>query len=100
MASSNLYFIDSNIWIYAFTIQKDSTKTRQAQDLINSLAQIVVSTQVINEVCVNLLKKAGFSEVEIRDLADDFFAQYVVIEVGQQILRQASFLREKHLFSF
>jgi predicted nucleic acid-binding protein len=93
-------FIDSNVWIYALTIQDDPTKTQQADQLINSHTTIAISTQVINEVCVNLLKKAAFTEAELRDIADDFFVQYTVIEIGQEIIRKASFLREQYRLSF
>jgi len=93
-------FIDSNIWIYALTIQDDPTKTEQAHKLISAQTNIAVSTQVINEVCVNLLKKASFTEAELRDIADDFFVQYNVIEIGQNIIRKASLLREQHHLSF
>lgn len=93
-------FIDSNVWIYALTIQDDPTKTHQAHHLINTQTTIAVSTQVINEVCVNLLKKAAFTEAELRDIADDFFVQCNVMEFDQNIIRNASFLREGHHLSF
>ncbi len=100
MPDHNLCFIDSNIWIYALTIQDDQPKTHQAQQLITTQATIAVSTQVINEVCVNLLKKAAFTEEELRDIADDFFVQYQVIVIDQTIIRNASLLRERYRLSF
>jgi len=100
MPQSASCFIDSNVWIYALTIDDDPTKTRQAQQLISTQTAIAVSTQVINEVCVNLLKKAGFTEPELRDIADDFFVQYAVIAISQTIIRHASFLREQYRLSF
>jgi predicted nucleic acid-binding protein len=100
MSQQDSCFIDSNVWIYALTIQDDPTKTQQAHNLISARTTIAVSTQVINEVCVNLLKKAAFTEAELRDIADDFFAQYNVIEIGQAIIHNASLLREQHHLSF
>lgn len=100
MPQQDSCFIDSNVWIYALTIQDDTTKTQQAHNLINTQTTIAVSTQVINEVCVNLLRKAAFTEAELRDIADDFFAQYNVIGIGQDIIRNASLLRERHHLSF
>ncbi len=93
-------FIDSNVWIYALTVQDDQTKTHQARDLISAQTSIVLSTQVVNEVCVNLLKKAKFTEEELRDVADDFFNQYRVVEANQTIIRRASLLREQYHLSF
>lgn len=97
---SDTCFIDSNVWIYALTIQDDPTKTNHANQLIRTQTRIAVSTQVVNEVCVNLLKKAAFTESEIRDIADDFFVQYTVIGIEQANMRKASFLREQYRLSF
>ncbi len=100
MPPSDSCFIDSNVWIYALTIQDDPTKTQQAHTLISAQSTIAVSTQVINEVCVNLLKKAAFTETELRDITDDFFAQWNVVTIGQDIIRHASLLREQYRLSF
>lgn len=95
-------FVDSNIWIYALTIQQNQQKqkTEQAESTIKVHSVIVVSTQVINEVCVNLLKKAAFTESEVRDIADDFYTQCTVIDIGKDVIRHASFLREQYRFSY
>ena len=37
-------FIDSNVWIYALTIQDDPTKTQQADQLITSHTTIAISS--------------------------------------------------------
>ena len=70
MLHQDACFLDSNVWIYALTIQDDPTKTHQADQLINTYTSIAVSTQVINKVCVNLLKKAAFTEAELRDITE------------------------------
>jgi len=44
--------IDSNIWLYAFMEGDDPFKSDAARKLIQETKSIV-STQVINEVCVN-----------------------------------------------
>ncbi len=93
-------FLDSNVWLYAFITGQDPHKTTKALHLINSLSTIFVSTQVINEVCVNLLRKQSIPETEIRDFIDDFFTLYHVIEVRQEQLIYASQLREKYALSY
>ena len=60
----SICFIDTNIWLYSF-IQSD--KTDVAKNIIES-CDIVISTQIINEMCVNLIKKAGISEKSIQTL--------------------------------
>jgi predicted nucleic acid-binding protein len=99
MSTTNA-FLDSNVWLYAFIKGQDSNKTAKAIILINALSTIFVSTQVINEVCVNLLRKQRASETEIRDVIDDFFTLYNVIELDQEQLIHASNLRERYSLSY
>jgi predicted nucleic acid-binding protein len=51
-------FIDTNIWLYALIEDDDPGKSARAKLLIETRSAVIVSTQVINEVCVNLIKKA------------------------------------------
>ena len=51
-------FVDTNIWLYAFIEGDDPQKTSCAKALLQASHTIIVSTQVINEVCSNRLKKA------------------------------------------
>ena len=60
-------FVDSNIWLYAFIEGDDPTKTAIAKSIVAG-SQIVTSTQVINEVSRNLLRKARFTEERIRSV--------------------------------
>jgi predicted nucleic acid-binding protein len=94
-----LSFIDTNIWLYAFIEDQSSDKTKRARDLINA-CQPVLSVQVINEVCVNLIKKANFTEEQIRLLIDAFFEKYPIINIEQEILSAASNLRQRYVLSF
>ncbi|MGK5093535.1 hypothetical protein WDW89_16190 [Deltaproteobacteria bacterium TL4] len=55
-------FIDSNIWIYAAMADGDD-KTIVAKKLTEQ--QSVTSTQVINEISVNLLRKYKYTETEL-----------------------------------
>ena len=90
-------FIDSNIWLYAFI--ETPEKSLVAKSLIEG-ADITISTQVINEVSVNLIKKAQFPEEKIRLLIESFFNKYNVLEIGIEILFKASDIRKHHKFSF
>ena len=70
-------FVDTNIWLYAFIEADDSPKHQVAKEVV-SRPHVVVSTQVINETCVNLLKKASLSEATIRQLVAAFYEKYAV----------------------
>ncbi len=65
-------FINTNIWFYAFT-DNDLEKHRLAVEVIKKFGQFVlVSTQVINELCLNLKKKADFRKKEYEKLSGNF----------------------------
>ena len=90
-------FIDSNIWLYAFIEPPD--KSFIAKSFIKG-ADITISTQVINEVCVNLVKKAHYPEAKIRNLIESFYNKYSVLEINREILLKASDIRKHQNFSF
>ncbi len=94
-----LCFLDTNIWLYAFIEGQDSEKSMMAKKIIQNQT-ITTSTQVINEVCVNLLKKAKFSEEKLRLLIQSFYDKYGIIELNQRVFLKASELREAYQFSF
>ncbi len=92
-------FIDTNIWLYALIESKEVQKRSQAKQVIQD-SGLVVSTQVINETCVNLLRKAAFPEGEIQRLILAFYEKCNVVDVDVNTLLQASQLRERYSFSF
>ncbi len=97
----NICLIDSNIWLYAFIETQNAGKSSIAKSVVqNTNISILVSTQIINEVCVNLIKKANFSEEKIRALIESFYKKYGVIGIEREILFKSSEMREQHNFSF
>lgn len=96
-------FVDTNIWLYAFIEADDetdnTTKSAIARTLIQK-SEPVVSTQVINEVCVNLLRRANFSEEQISRLIESFYEKYQVIELTKSVLLLASQHRQRYSLSF
>jgi predicted nucleic acid-binding protein len=92
-------FIDTNIWLYAFVEADDPRKSSAARSLIQE-SEPHISTQVINEVCVNLLRKAGFSEERISELIESFYDRYPAIESNKLVLLEASRLRQRYSLSF
>jgi predicted nucleic acid-binding protein len=86
--------------LYAFVEGDDRRKLARAKVLLEASRAVIVSPQVINEVCVNLIKKAQLSEPRVRQLIESFYARYVVVEVSKALLLAASALREQYAFSF
>jgi predicted nucleic acid-binding protein len=60
--------------------------------------QVVVSFQVINEVCF-YLKKNGFPEPKLKKVISAFSNRCKVTDFSQSILETASDLRKRHSFS-
>ncbi len=99
LSPTPLCFIDTNIWLYAFIPGQDLNKSVIAKTIIQQ-NDIIVSTQVINEICVNLIKKAQFDEQRLQPLIISFYNKYDVVVMDRSILLKGSELREKLQFSF
>jgi predicted nucleic acid-binding protein len=92
-------FIDTNIWLYAFVETDDEQKSVAAKSVIQK-PDVVVSIQVINEVCVNMLRKASLPEKDIQALIIAFYEKYTVTDIDRVTLLKASELREKYSLSY
>ena len=91
-------FVDSNIWLYALIAKQDPAKSERAARII-SLPQIV-SVQVINEVCVNLLRKGRRSEDEIAEVIRAFLSRHHVAPLNEDVMLRAVELRRTCSFSY
>ena len=60
----------------------------------------VLSTQVINEVCSNLIRKADYTEPEIQQTIQNLAAIYPILDITLPIIRQASKLRVAYRLSY
>lgn len=98
--SSVKCFIDTNIWLYAFLETQNAQKSQVANLLVKTEREITISSQVINEVCINLLRKATFTEEQLQELIKAFYTKYMVAEVTQNVLLKGSELRQTYQFSF
>lgn len=87
---SDKYFIDTNILVYAHD-RSAGLKHQRAQALIESLwesGQGVLSTQVLQELCINLRRKIPkpLPVDEVRQLVRDYSTWEVVNNSPQSIL--------------
>jgi predicted nucleic acid-binding protein len=71
MPGKPVAFIDTNIWLYAFLDTGEAEKSVRAKEILKQ-TEPILSVQVINEICVNLIKKAGFTEAQISQLVEHF----------------------------
>lgn len=100
---SDKYFVDTNVLVYAHDVTAGA-KHDQAKTLVEELWRNrsgVVSTQVLQEFCVNLRRKAGrpVSLKAAREIVADYLAWNVVTNTGESIL-DALELEERYGVSF
>jgi predicted nucleic acid-binding protein len=97
--STEYSFVDTNVWLYALVQTDDVQKRERAKEVV-SRANIMVSVQVINETCVNLLRKASVSEETVRQLVAAFYERCAVLDSDLETLLAASESRERYGLSF
>ncbi len=97
--NQNKCFLDTNIWLYAFIKSQNDEKHHLAQAVLEENTP-VISTQVINELCFNLIKKAQYPENDIQELIASIYDHYSIILIDRNTLLRASELREQYAFSF
>lgn len=100
---SDRYFVDTNILMYAHDITVGEKHAR-AKALVEDLWQNrsgVVSTQVLQELAVNLRRKAKrpLDARATRDVVSDYLAWQVVVNGGDSIL-EALELEARYQISF
>lgn len=88
---ANKYFVDTNILIYAHDRSADPKHDR-ARQLLEQLwqsGQGVLSTQVLQELCLNLRRKVSppLSAAEVHNLLEDYLAWEIVINSPESVLR-------------
>ena len=100
---SDRYFVDTNILMYAHD-NAAGTKHERAKALVEELWRDrtgVVSTQVLQELAVNLRKKTRrpLDAKATRDIVADYLAWQVVVNGGEAIL-EALDLEARYQISF
>jgi predicted nucleic acid-binding protein len=100
---SDRYFVDTNILMYAHDTAAGKKHAR-ARSLVEDLWERrsgVVSTQVLQELAVNLRRKAKkpLDAKATRDVVSDYLAWHVVVNGGDSIL-EALDLEARYQISF
>jgi predicted nucleic acid-binding protein len=94
-------FIDSNVWIYLFA-KDGNEKNSIAKEFISEKiknSSLVISFQVINEVC-RILKEKGFTEEKLKFVIYNLTNLCEVHQSTTALSFKASELRENNNFSF
>ena len=100
---SDKYFVDTNILVYAHD-RSAGVKHQRAQMLLEQLwdsGQGVLSTQVLQELCINLRRKVSDPRPmeEVRLLIRDYATWEVIINTPESVL-QALDIEMRYMTSF
>lgn len=94
-------FIDTNIWLYSLIQRVEGDdRHQQATDFLLQLASPVVNSQVIREICSNLIKKVKMPEEQIRVLIHGWYQDCEVINSNAAQHLLASRLRKSYSLSY
>ena len=97
------YFVDTNILMYAHDVSAGAKHLR-ARAVVEELWRSrsgVISTQVLQELCVNLQRKAAkpLDDEAVREIVTDYLSWEVVVNDGESILEALEVARQ-HRLSF
>ena len=92
-------FIDSNIIIYAYSVD-ELQKLTIARDLLDAHEIIFMSTQTINEFLNVTMRKKMLSKAQATKIVDELFSMFSVEPINQNIIQKALTLSEKYRYSY
>ena len=94
-------FVDTDILFYAHDRQAGPKHDRAKRLLIELLDSDsgVLSTQVLQELCVNLRRKGNLAADETRRLIQDFLAWEIVVNTAESVLGALE-IESRHDISF
>ena len=90
-------FFDSNVWLYALAGGTEPAKQARAAAVL-AASSVAASTQVVNEVTNNLLRKYGWDEPRVRRTVRQFYRDCSVLSHDEALQLDASRLRERYGF--
>lgn len=91
------FFIDTNIFIYAYSTT-ELTKKDIARNLLTDNIQI--SIQIVNEFIWIMTKKYSVDLGSIKNIVKGFFNIYEVHSIDQKIIEKALEISEKYKYSY
>ena len=100
MIGASKFFLDSNVWLHSM-MEQDDQKMVAAKKLIDKLSsEICLTSQIVNEVCVNLRRKVAITESQIQMINGSFYMNLTVLAIDESHLLKASKIRNNGSFSY
>lgn len=91
-------FVDSNIIIYAYSVDEPKKMTIARNILLSD--ETILSTQTINEFINVTTRKKMLNNVEILEVVDDLFRLFTIETIDQQVIQKALSIADKYHYSY
>lgn len=95
MPENNPHFLDTSIWKCALLKKGKAERIESAQSLI-AMQPAIVSTHIIDEVCMELLEKGKQAEESIHNFIEDVYTNHQVVALDKNGYLAASDLRRDY----
>ena len=93
-------FVDTNVWIYLYH-SEDSEKKIIAENLIERYFEnIIISTQILNEMYSAISKKAINARHRVKDIIIETIANFNVSDISTFDVIKAMEIKDRYGFSY
>ena len=93
------YFIDSNILIYAHTLQ-DERKKQIAQDILSLEQEILINTQVVNESINVFIKQFKIPFDDIQKILSEILLYLPIRIISSKTIQLGLDIHKKYQYSY
>lgn len=92
-------FVDTNIWVYAHTVEQGDKRGPLARALVDDGRRFVISTQILSEYYSAMLKNRA-SDALIQDNIESMILRCEVLLIDTATIRTAHKLKLRYGFSY
>ena len=97
---SDRVFLDTNLWVYFF-VKDPPEKEEKIRELVESQAlSIIVSIQVLGELCNVLIRKTTFSQSETQTAVLDLVNTFSVLAIDTSTVLNALEIHTRYGYSY
>jgi predicted nucleic acid-binding protein len=96
---SDKVFIDSNILIYAYSMDEPK-KQKIVNNILDEHGLILISTQTVNEFVNVVTRKKMLNNMQASAVVDELFSQFLIVAVDQAIIQKALVLADTCRYSY
>ncbi|HQO09075.1 MAG TPA: PIN domain-containing protein [Clostridiales bacterium] len=93
-------FIDTNVWVYLYYSEDISKKNIADKLITENFENIIISTQILNELYSALVKKAINTKGKVNDIIIETIANFNVVDISTFDVIKAMEIKDRYGFSY